>query len=140
LVVYDWGIMSNHVHLIITTKTEEQNISATIRDFKKYNLRRFQRRLGKYQRAEKGTLIDGSTMLLPNTSVEFLCDLRQENDSIHYLEKVSHNSVVSVPELFVLFLWSSNELLVIFWIAQIVVSTPFFAVKALPLTEYAVVS
>lgn len=28
--------MSNHIHLIITTKTEEQNASAIIIDFKKY--------------------------------------------------------------------------------------------------------
>jgi REP element-mobilizing transposase RayT len=36
LIVYGWVIMSNHIHLIITTKTEEENISAIIRDFKKY--------------------------------------------------------------------------------------------------------
>ena len=35
LVVYAWVIMSNHIHLIITTKKEE-NISDIIRDFKKF--------------------------------------------------------------------------------------------------------
>ena len=36
LKVYAWVIMSNHVHLIITTKTDEGNISDIIHDFKKY--------------------------------------------------------------------------------------------------------
>ena len=36
LVVYAWVIMSNHIHLIITTKNDEGNISDIIRDFKKY--------------------------------------------------------------------------------------------------------
>ena len=36
LKVYALVIMSNHVHLIITTKTDEGNISNIIRDFKKY--------------------------------------------------------------------------------------------------------
>ncbi|MGN6803289.1 MAG: transposase [Ginsengibacter sp.] len=35
LVVYGWVIMSNHIHLIITTKTDEGNISGIMRDFKK---------------------------------------------------------------------------------------------------------
>ena len=35
LVVYGWAIMSNHVHLIITTRNSE-NISDIIRDFKKH--------------------------------------------------------------------------------------------------------
>jgi putative transposase len=34
--VYAWVIMSNHIHLIISTKTEQENISEVIRDFKKY--------------------------------------------------------------------------------------------------------
>ena len=33
LVVYAWVIMSNHVHLIITTKNDDGNISEIIRDF-----------------------------------------------------------------------------------------------------------
>ncbi len=36
LKVYAWVIMSNHIHLIITTKSEEGNISNIIRDFKKF--------------------------------------------------------------------------------------------------------
>jgi len=36
LVVYGWVIMSNHTHLIITTKTEAEDISSIIRDFKKH--------------------------------------------------------------------------------------------------------
>ena len=36
LVVYAWVIMSNHIHLIVTTKTDDGNISDIIRDFKKY--------------------------------------------------------------------------------------------------------
>ncbi len=36
LKVYAWVIMSNHIHLIITTKSDEGNISDIIRDFKKY--------------------------------------------------------------------------------------------------------
>ena len=36
LVVYAWVIMSNHVHLIITTRSDDGNISDIIRDFKKY--------------------------------------------------------------------------------------------------------
>ena len=35
LKVCAWVIMSNHVHLIITTKSDEGNISDIIRDFKK---------------------------------------------------------------------------------------------------------
>lgn len=35
LVVYAWVIMSNHIHLIITTRNKE-NISDIIRDFKKF--------------------------------------------------------------------------------------------------------
>ena len=34
--MYGWVIMSNHVHLTITTKTDEGNLSAIIRDFKKF--------------------------------------------------------------------------------------------------------
>ena len=36
LVVYALVIMSNHIHLIVTTKTDDGNISDIIRDFKKY--------------------------------------------------------------------------------------------------------
>src|SRR5690348_6541701 len=36
LVVYAWVIMSNHIHLIISTRTENENISSIIRDFKKH--------------------------------------------------------------------------------------------------------
>ena len=36
LVVYGWVIMSNHIHLIISTKTYQENISEIIRDFKKF--------------------------------------------------------------------------------------------------------
>jgi REP element-mobilizing transposase RayT len=36
LVVYVWVIMSNHVHMVITTKSDDGNISDIIRDFKKY--------------------------------------------------------------------------------------------------------
>jgi putative transposase len=40
LVVYGWVIMSNHIHLIITTKGEKENISEIIRDFKKHTSRK----------------------------------------------------------------------------------------------------
>ncbi len=33
-VVYAWVIMSNHIHLVITTKSDHGNISDIIRDFK----------------------------------------------------------------------------------------------------------
>ncbi len=36
LVVYAWVIMSNHIHLVITTKLYDGNISDIIRDFKKH--------------------------------------------------------------------------------------------------------
>ena len=36
LVVYAWVIMSNHIHLLITTKLDDGNISDIIRDFKKH--------------------------------------------------------------------------------------------------------
>jgi putative transposase len=36
LLVYAWVIMSNHIHLIISIKTEGGNLSDVIRDFKKY--------------------------------------------------------------------------------------------------------
>ena len=36
LIVYAWVIMSNHIHLVITTKSDEGNISGIIRDFKKH--------------------------------------------------------------------------------------------------------
>ena len=36
LVVYAWVIMSNHIHLVITTKSDDGNISDIIRDFKKH--------------------------------------------------------------------------------------------------------
>ena len=36
LVVYAWVIMSNHIHLLITTKNANGNISNIIRDFKKF--------------------------------------------------------------------------------------------------------
>ncbi len=36
LVVYAWVIMSNHIHLVITTRSDQGNISAIIRDFKKH--------------------------------------------------------------------------------------------------------
>lgn len=35
LVVYAWVILSNLIHLIITTKNDDGNISDIIRDFKK---------------------------------------------------------------------------------------------------------
>ena len=34
--MYAWVIMSNHIHLIITTKSDDGNISDIIRDFKKF--------------------------------------------------------------------------------------------------------
>jgi REP element-mobilizing transposase RayT len=36
LVVYAWVIMSNHIHLVITTKSDHGNISEIIRDLKKH--------------------------------------------------------------------------------------------------------
>ncbi|MEO6455294.1 MAG: transposase, partial [Ginsengibacter sp.] len=36
LIVYAWVIMSNHIHLVITTKSDHGNISDIIRDFKKH--------------------------------------------------------------------------------------------------------
>jgi REP element-mobilizing transposase RayT len=36
LIVYAWVIMSNHIHLVITTKSGNENISDIIRDFKKH--------------------------------------------------------------------------------------------------------
>ncbi len=36
LVVYAWVIMSNHIHLVVTTKSDNGNISDIIRDFKKH--------------------------------------------------------------------------------------------------------
>ncbi len=36
LVVYAWVIISNHIHLVITTKLDAGNISDIIRDFKKH--------------------------------------------------------------------------------------------------------
>ncbi len=36
LVVYAWVIMSNHIHLVITTKSNQGNISAFSRDLKKH--------------------------------------------------------------------------------------------------------
>jgi putative transposase len=36
LIVYAWVIMSNHIHLVITTKSDDGNISDIIRDFKKH--------------------------------------------------------------------------------------------------------
>jgi REP element-mobilizing transposase RayT len=45
--------MSNHIHLIITTKTEEENISAIIRDFKKYTSKEITKLYRKYQKAEE---------------------------------------------------------------------------------------
>ena len=45
LKVYAWVIMSIHVHLIITTKSDEGNISDIIRDFKKYTSKQIAKEL-----------------------------------------------------------------------------------------------
>ncbi len=34
--MYAWVIMSNHIHLVITTRSDNGNISNIIRDLKKY--------------------------------------------------------------------------------------------------------
>ncbi len=40
LVVYAWVIMTNHIHLIASTKEDGENLSNIIRDFKKYTSRK----------------------------------------------------------------------------------------------------
>ncbi len=34
--IYAWVIMSNHIHLVITTRSDHGNISEIIRDLKKH--------------------------------------------------------------------------------------------------------
>jgi REP-associated tyrosine transposase len=58
LVVYGWVIMSNHVHLIITAKTEEQNISAIIRDFKKYTSKAISKAIGEIAESRREWLLN----------------------------------------------------------------------------------
>jgi putative transposase len=53
LVVYAWVIMSNHIHLVITTKSDNGNISDIIRDFKKTHRKRSQKKFKQYLKVEK---------------------------------------------------------------------------------------
>jgi REP element-mobilizing transposase RayT len=53
LVVYGWVIMSNHIHLIITTKTEKGNISSLSSGILRNLLpKEFQKQREKYRRAD----------------------------------------------------------------------------------------
>ena len=58
LVVYGWVIMTNHIHLIITTKTERENISDLIRDFKKYTSRKITKTMAKINESRREWMLN----------------------------------------------------------------------------------
>ena len=50
--------MSNHIHLVITIKTEEENISAIIRDFKKFTSKKIWKTIGEIPESRKEWLLN----------------------------------------------------------------------------------
>jgi putative transposase len=58
LVVYGWVIMSNHTHLIITTKTEAEDISSIIRDFKKHTSKEIKKAIQEIPESRKEWLLN----------------------------------------------------------------------------------
>ena len=57
--MYGWVIMSNHIHLIITTKTQEGNISAIIRDFKKFTSKAISKAIQQIPESRREWLLNG---------------------------------------------------------------------------------
>ena len=58
LIVYAWVIMSNHIHLIITTKSDDGNISDIIRDFKKHTSKEIARAIQTVGESRKEWLLN----------------------------------------------------------------------------------
>lgn len=58
LVIYAWVILSNHIHLVITTKSDEGNISGIIRDFKKHTSKEITKAIQSIPESTKGWLLN----------------------------------------------------------------------------------
>ncbi len=58
LVVYAWVIMSNHIHLVITTKSDHGNISEIIRDLKNHTLKEITKEIQAIPESRKEWLLN----------------------------------------------------------------------------------
>ena len=80
LVVYAWVIMSNHIHLVITTRSDHGNISEIIRDLKKHTSKEITKEIQAIPESRKEWLLNAMSKEAKTIGRATYCKLWKEDN------------------------------------------------------------